>query len=1572
MLLLEAGPAGIALPLALRLVCVVGTALVGVLVSVRHGRRRAVSWASVLPLILLAALALPLLVRQPDSGSWPREAESRLRARFESTRSRVLGVEALLRRLGDQAYALLDSMGTAPAGPEERVRLFAALEGKLAAAQQHNPLGPRHPLSVRLFDQSGELRAWAGSLHASSSSRRLTHFPPGEIYFQSSGALTFMTYERRRDEGATPPGMRAVVETPVQTSFGPRQQRQTDWDLARGLSGNGVGVELHYDSPFVPPYLTQEDLEIHGDPTAGLQGDFVIRGHDTAPRLLGRLTTIPIGDESARRNATVRQAQAWLAVVLLLGALGGLQRNLRLRGGWRRPLVVAAALWAARGLLAWLELPTTGAHAGATFGPVAFAMKGLGGLLRSPFDLFLTALVLAATSALVFVRCVHAARSPVAARAVSGPWRLGAGALLACSVAGAAVHFALLAVERVARNSTLPLLGPQLDLSAWPVLCLHGALLAGIAALVLLAALLVSRLLPRGAAPWFVLLAAATLGAVVWWRAAPLPALCAVAVFLGGAYLYVLLADDRFTSFALALFALVALTATLGSEAVRRDALRARQELVLARADEVRRLVEETRPFVLEHVLADLAGATRLQHDLRFRDDVDSGALAFEIWAGSALASLSWPCQVRVYDETNRLASAFSSGLPYEQDTLDRDLLERARAQGTLLEQTEIQATPVGRVRLYRGAALVRLGAGQRRGLVVVDLPFAHESLALAANPRLRTPELLRPMGEAGTGPRVDESQLYLLAWLEKGFVVESSTPYLEVGELAAKHPAPGDWRRLRLVNGSYRVTEIPAGQRTLLAGFQLPKALDRLLDWTQVASLDFTAAVALLLLLVVFGRSVAAMRALPPLFVPKRVGFQQKLMGAFLVVALLPSVVLSLATRDIMRERSTSRNRDAALAKARSAEAALSDVVHREIQNLRDSEYLREVLKQETAPPVRDIGNLESSQIMVFHGDSSLILDETLSNLSDAEALRFVTDSPRQIFASRDEAGRLYLGLLEPLWFSPEMGMNEDPEARLYYLYYRRRLTDDLLRELAPILNTDISGFVGPHLVVSSQKSLAAAGLLPLLVPPEAFQHLLLRDNRYAVVEETAWTQRYFAGYLPLEDRFGQRLGALAVQQILQPDEFAVEVERTRALVVGLSTSMFVLTLILAVVFAARIFDPVRSLIEGTRRIAGGDLGFRLDARAGDEIGELERSFNDMAVRLQAARAALDERRRHLEAVLGNIASGVVAPDLQGRVTAANAAVARILGVQPSHLEGRSWQELQAQAVDPGSRGFWSHVGQGRDGESVELSLLRGHDRVTLRVIVTDLRPANLGESLGRVAIFEDLTELIRSKKLAAWAEMARQVAHEIKNPLTPLKLSAQFMEQAYRDRSDKFPDIFSEGMQTIVRQVDVLRRIASEFSSFGRMQKLVPKSLDLGGVLRHVTAPYRSMQDLVVDTGDAANGFPGDGVTVLGDEEGLRKVFSNILENAREAMGGSGRIELRVSTPGDGSVQVQVADGGAGLTDEARSRLFEPYFSTKTTGTGLGLAISRGILEELGGSITLSNRPHGGAEVRVTLTIC
>jgi nitrogen fixation/metabolism regulation signal transduction histidine kinase len=1580
----EATPEGAALgvPGRIALLVVTSTAL-GFAASRRHpGAASPHRGLLFLWLLALAfGLALPFLWRTPQAETWQSAEEARIRARFEVVRARLQGLERTARALGDAVYALVDS---APAGTvEERVHLFQSLSEQVESARRRAP--PDVPdIGVQVFDDAGRLLAWAGSVRSERASTRLTRFGPGprELYFRRTGVFTSMVYDRHDARALAADSLvapRVLVEVPVRQHERLRNPLLRRWSLGERLSGDGVHVELHYEA-FVPPYLSENQIELLGDPVRGLQAEFVVRGEDGIPRVVGRLSGAPREDHVAGAETRRQRAQAWLALTAtLLGLLAAAQAwvrssTARKQPAWHAPglpLGLIGALGTLRVLAAWLDIPSSASPL-AVLDPAAFAVRGFAGVLRSPLDFALSGLTLLISVALLFVDAALRA-SRRARRPASGSGRRAAAVALAVLVVAGLVGVSLRFIGVVVQNTTATLLGPDANLFSAPVLCIHIGMLTTIAALLSLAFVVVSRLAPAGSARTTWLAGCLILVAALWWQTSPVIAIAGGVVLLGGAGLWTLLSDERFTSFALATLTLVAITATLVAESMHRENFRTRQGEVLERAAQMHRTVDALRPFVLQRVLQDLRDDPQLQHAVG-RGGESSG-LGFEIWAASMLSRTDWPCQVRVYDEWGRVASEFSIGMPYQRDTPTREIQDRARVEGLRVEQTEVETTPVGRVRLYRGVVPLRRSApAPPRGAVVIDLPFAHQSLALAANPRARTPELLRAGG--GAGPRVDESQRDLLAWVEDGFVTEASTPYLEVGR-ALDPPGGGEsaWSPLQLVNGTYQVTHIGVADRVLVAGFQVRKPFDRLLDWTQVASFDFALALALLLLLVALGRVNRISSRLPPLLVPKRIGFQQKLMGAFLLVALIPSVVLSLAARDIMQDRSVSRNRDTALTKARSAEAALSDLVRREIQTVRESEYLRGVLRQDETPPVRDIGQLEFSQVMVFHGDGRIILDETLSNLSDEEGQRFVTEAPRKVFASRDESGSLNLGALEPLWFSREEGFSETaPDARLYYMYYRRQLTDDLLRDVASILNTDISGFLGPELVVSSRKSLATAGLLPNLVPPAAFMDVQLSNNRYAVVEELAGLQRYFSGYLPLEDRTGQRIGTLAVSQLLQPDEFAVEEERTRALVVGLSTMMFVLTLILGVVFAARIFDPVRNLIDGTRRIAGGDLAFRLRARGGDEIGELERSFNDMASRLQTARAALDERRRYLEAVLRNIASGVVTTDERGCITAANAAALRILRSSASELEGRMCADLERAAGDSGTRSFWSHVRDGGDGE-FETTMLRGSARLTLRVVVTDMHHADEAgaETLGRVAIFEDVTELIRSKKLAAWAEMARQVAHEIKNPLTPLKASAQFMEQAYRDQSEEFPQIFGEGMETIVRQVDVLRRIASEFSGFGRIQKLDPKPLDLGELLQRVTAPYRSVPGLELELTDGAgNGFPGAGVRVLGDEEGLRKVFTNIFENAREAMSGAGRIRLSVRQAPEGQVAVLVADEGKGLAEEARARLFEPYFSTKSTGTGLGLAITRSILEELGGSISLSNRPGGGAEVRVTLVAC
>ncbi len=1567
---------------AARIVMLVALALaLAALVRTRFAMRQRVLLGSLL-LLLGFVTALPAWPRRLDPETWREAEDVRLRARHALAQSTILALEAHARAVGTRAAAALSTYDSATPTAKQRVELFSALRAALQAEAPPAVAGGAYRTSgVQIVDERGELIAWAGSPHALDAGTRVARLAGARhpVGFRRSGVYTLLTVEVAADS-TRELALRAVVDVPVEVNYQLSNRFLQSRSLAADLSGGGVEVEFDYEESSLPPYLARVDLDMHGDETRWRRAEGVLRDAGAAPLIVYRLAGLPYRDHLERSRERGIAMSRWLLVLAgVVGAMAVIGA-----AGSRRTAILAfpwphiAAIWAVRVLLAALGLPPSRLTSG-ILNPATFAMVGFGGILRSPLDFVLTAAALAISAACVFGWTARHARGSTL-RSPSLP-RAWVEAVSAATGVGVIAFGAFTFVARVAGDSNPILLGSRLDLLSLPVACLHLGILAVTGAALVLAMLLVYALRRTPGARFATAVATLALGLLL--ARAPPPVLGAVGagVFLAGTRLRAFLADERFTSFALACFALAAAATTLNVAAIQRVYFLNQQDLVLERAHEVLHPNDDLRRFALED-LGTLRDARWIAVGLRSDRAADRAALAFRIWSQSMLCRLGYSCQVRVFDRIGSAVSEFDIDMAGGDERSAHSLMERARADTTVVVELGVEETPTGAVRTYGGAVAIRdrnagdLGTTEPAGIVLVELPFASSSLELAANPRRRAPELLRNLQDEGVGPRVEESERLLLAWLEDGFVVESSTPDLEVGQALAVVGSAGAWQRLRLANGDYSVTRLVAGTRVLLAGFPRPTRVDGLLEWTQIGSFGFAVTLVALVLALIAVRALGVSR-LPPLLTPKRLGFQQKLMAAFLVVSLLPSVFLSLATRDIMRDRSRERNRDATLSKARAAEAALSDLVRRDLDAVRESEYLRAVITTPDEPPVRDIGHLEFSQITLFRGDGSLVLDETLSNLSDAEARAFVRAAPRGVFASRD--GRfLCIGALEQIWFSPTEGLVEvAPDAQPYYVYFRRRLTDKVLRNLAPILGTDLSAFLGPHLAVSSQRSLAVAGLLPALVPSEAFAHVQLRRNRYAIVEESTGKQRYFAGYLPLEDVFGTRVGALAVSQLLQPDEFAVEVERTRGLVLGLSTLMFVLTLGLGVLFAARIFDPVRSLIEGTRRLARGDLQFRLQAHSGDEIGELERSFNDMASRLETARVTLEERQRYLEAVLGHIASGVLATDAEGRVTAANPAAYRILGVEPGSLAGRSLQEVGASGPSGAVRHFWQRLEAAPDGDVVEIPLLRAQERLTLRVVVTDLRPVETRERLGRVAIFEDVTELIRSKKLSAWAEMARQVAHEIKNPLTPMKLSAQFMEQAYRDRSEKFPQIFRDGMTTIVEQVDNLRRIASEFSNFGRVQKLEPRPLDLGVLLQRVTAPYRSIVGLeweVLD-GDAPGGPDasfGTGIRVLGDEDGLRKVFSNVLENAREAMGGRGRITMRVLAPTDGRVEVRIADSGPGVSDEVRVRLFEPYFSTKSAGSGLGLAITKSILEELGGTISISNRPEGGAEARISLVVC
>lgn len=765
-------------------------------------------------------------------------------------------------------------------------------------------------------------------------------------------------------------------------------------------------------------------------------------------------------------------------------------------------------------------------------------------------------------------------------------------------------------------------------------------------------------------------------------------------------------------------------------------------------------------------------------------------------------------------------------------------------------------------------------------------------------------------------------------------------------GELALVAPdgRPLGWVLLRLRDAQPTSPAAPA-----------PAALtQRLLAGAQRLFLHLVLLLVLVMADLAFSRVEPLRRRLPPLFGPHGIGFQHKLLGAFLVVALLPVLLTGLlASRQLDAEQDRASLRSS-LERARAAQRSLENRVRQEARDLAASEYVRNFVVPDFPTTVRDIGSLEHNRLMIFNGAGELLLDESLRNWSPAQVDSFLAVLPPGRVVYEREGRRVHAGILMPMeiWHR---------ERRVSFMvYYRLQVDAALLDGLGEVVGGELSLYSAGSLLYADRPELFGLGYQSPMLDPATVR--ALADGRAAPRQDLAQAGglRLGRATLPLADALGRPLALLSSVEVAGFAAPAVGLGESASLIYSMVALLMILALLLGSFLAARVFLPIRRLQLAVRRLSAGDLGARLPAGGADEIGELTTSFNRMAEGLQATRSELEHRRRFLESVLENVASGVLAFDGAGRLVSANAAARRLLALGEETLEGRPLAVLATLApaaggLDRGAlfRHLAAHPG-GLRGLACELRLQDSEGARTLRL--ADADPA--GE---RVVVFTDVSELIRSQKLAAWSEMARQVAHEIKNPLTPIKLSAQMMERAWRDRREDFDAILGESLTSIGEQVEILRRIAQEFSQFGRRAELTLERVDLGGLLAEILAPYRDT--LQVDW---------QGPTVLAvraDREALRKVLLNLVENAREAMEGAGKLEIALAGDAESGGELALRDHGSGIPEEALGRLFEPYFSTKTRGTGLGLAISAQLVEEMGGRLRLENHPGGGAVARLAL---
>ncbi|MBI4002465.1 MAG: HAMP domain-containing protein [Nitrospira defluvii] len=400
----------------------------------------------------------------------------------------------------------------------------------------------------------------------------------------------------------------------------------------------------------------------------------------------------------------------------------------------------------------------------------------------------------------------------------------------------------------------------------------------------------------------------------------------------------------------------------------------------------------------------------------------------------------------------------------------------------------------------------------------------------------------------------------------------------------------------------------------------------------------------------------------------------------------------------------------------------------------------------------------------------------------------------------------------------------------------------------------------------------------------------------------------------------------------------------------------------------------PIQRLAEATESIAQGDLSVRIEAKATDEIGTLVESFNRMTADLQSSKTKveeanvslrqsnleLDRRRAYIETVVDTIAAGVLSIDRLGIITTFNPSAERMLGLWADRFRGRSANEaFKEYKLDLFQSVYDRMLADQRDNIAVEGQLDLQGRFLTIGVHCSRMKD-EATKDLGFVLIFEDLSELIKAQKAAAWREVAQRIAHEIKNPLTPIQLSAQRLRKKFQDKAPDFDRICDESTQVIVNEVASLKQMLDEFSKFARMPAPHMTMDSLDDVVKEVVALYQSAHreiDCVVELDPDLPPFNFD-------REQIKRVLVNLCDNSIHAMNHKGHlwIKTRYDTKQHRAV-VTVADEGTGIAPEDQEKLFVPYFSRKKTGTGLGLAIVRRIVTDHDGQIHAGNHQPKGA---------
>lgn len=409
----------------------------------------------------------------------------------------------------------------------------------------------------------------------------------------------------------------------------------------------------------------------------------------------------------------------------------------------------------------------------------------------------------------------------------------------------------------------------------------------------------------------------------------------------------------------------------------------------------------------------------------------------------------------------------------------------------------------------------------------------------------------------------------------------------------------------------------------------------------------------------------------------------------------------------------------------------------------------------------------------------------------------------------------------------------------------------------------------------------------------------------------------------------------------------------------------------------------PIQELAEGTEHIASGDYDFFIDLEAPDEIGVLVNSFNKMTLDLKNSKKQLEEtndelikrniemerRRLYMEIVLANISTGVLSGDLDGNILTINKSAEKVLNLNADDTIGRNYQDVMKKDQVDVINSIFEDRGLFKKGFiQKQINFNVGNKNLTLLVSINMLSD-DQGRHSGWVAVFEDLTEIEKAQRMAAWREVARRIAHEVKNPLTPIQLSAQRLKKRYGHIiTGKDAKVFEDCTNMIIDQAEGLKQLVNEFSNYARMPVSNLRPEDISQVIREAVNLYQDTRSNIKVIFRDSSGLPMFKI----DREQIKRVMINLLDNAVTAVEDSGEIIVDLSYIEDQDIaRIEIADNGRGIAPEHKVRLFEPYFSTKKQGTGLGLAIVNTIIRDHKGFIEVRDNEPRGTRVIIELPV-